>query len=66
VAVFNWCEANYQADVAQEPDLRPYFLLALSLLSDIEEKRAEILSTPGADHYQQMRYPIELPSSFRE
>ena len=36
---------------------------ALNLLSDIEEKRAEISPMPGADHYQLMRHPVELPSS---
>jgi hypothetical protein len=60
VSVFNWIDGNYQADAPREPALRPYLALALRLLNDIDEKRAEVLPTPGSDCYRQMRYAINL------
>lgn len=60
MGIFTWTDVGYEASVQTEPDMRQYLLIALKLLRDMAEGRAELLPLHEGVRYQQLRYPIEL------
>jgi FRG domain len=60
VGIFEWSERGYDASAATRPEMRQYFIMALTLLSDLSEGRAELLPLHEGESYQQMRYPVGL------
>jgi hypothetical protein len=58
---FEWTDEGYEASAGADSGMRSYFLLALKLLRDMAEGRAEVSPLHEDLGYQQMRYPIDLP-----
>lgn len=57
LGIFTRTGRGYKALNRTKPDMRPHFLLALKLLRDFVERRAEITPLLRGSNYKQMRYP---------